>query len=77
MTPEQRYQRDLAAGDVFPDAAQAQVVRHTQRIYEDLSRDGQGRAPLLRELWGRFGGRRRALRGGCISGVVWAVARPT
>ena len=70
MTPEQRYQRDLAAGNVFPDAAQAQVVRHTQRIYEDLSRDGQGRGSLLRELWGRFGGRRRALRGLYLWGGV-------
>ena len=75
MTPEQRYQRDLAAGDVFPDAAQAQVVRHTQRIYEDLSRDGQGRGSLLRELWGRFGGRRELrglyLWGGVGRGKSW------
>jgi cell division protein ZapE len=69
MTPEQRYQRDLAAGDVFPEAAQAQVVRHTQRIYEDLSRDGQWRGSLLRELWRRFGGR-RALRGLYLWGGV-------
>jgi cell division protein ZapE len=69
MTPEQRYQRDLATGDVFPDAAQARVVRHTQRIYEDLSRDGQGRGSLLRELWGRFAGR-RALRGLYLWGGV-------
>ncbi|MGH9891272.1 MAG: cell division protein ZapE, partial [bacterium] len=69
MTPEQRYQHDLAAGNVFPDAAQQQALRHTQRVYEDLSRDGQGRGSLLRGLWGRFGGR-RALRGLYLWGGV-------
>ena len=64
MTPEQRYQRGLAAGDVLPDAAQQQAVRHTQRTYEDLSRDGQGRGPLLRELGGPV---RRSACSGAVS----------
>ncbi len=69
MTPEQRYRRDLAARDVVPDAAQAQAVRHTQRIYEELSGDNHGSESLLRELWGRFGSR-RAPRGLYLWGGV-------
>ncbi|MGI8425582.1 MAG: AFG1/ZapE family ATPase [Actinomycetota bacterium] len=61
MTPERRYQRDLAAGDVLPDAAQQRAVRHTQRTYEDLRpRRPRARAAASGAV-GRFGGR-RALR---------------
>ena len=69
MTPAERYRRDLEGGAVLPDAGQQQAVRRTQRIYEELTRDGRGRGSLLRELWGRFGGR-RALRGLYLWGGV-------
>ncbi|MGH8565569.1 MAG: AFG1/ZapE family ATPase [Gammaproteobacteria bacterium] len=69
MTPTERYRRDLDGGAVLPDTAQQLAVRHTQRIYEDLSRDGRERGSLLRELWGRFGGW-RALRGLYLWGGV-------
>lgn len=36
MTPRVRYQADLRRESFLPDPAQAQVVEHTQRLYEDL-----------------------------------------
>lgn len=54
MTPEQRYQCDLAAGDVLPDTAQARGVLHTQRIFDELVRP----ASLVRQARVRLAGRR-------------------
>lgn len=65
MTPEQRYRHDLAAGDVLPDAAQARVVLHTQRIFDELVRP----ASLVRQAWGRLAGR-RSIKGVYLWGGV-------
>lgn len=54
MTPEQRYQRDLAAEDSLPDTAQARVVLHTQRIFDELVRP----VSLVHRAWGRLAGQR-------------------
>ena len=54
MTPEQRYQCDLAAEDVLPDTAQAQAVLHTQRIFDELVMP----TSLVRQAWVRLAGRR-------------------
>jgi cell division protein ZapE len=35
-SPQARYQADLRRGDFSPDPAQAEAVRHLQRIYEEL-----------------------------------------
>lgn len=36
MTPSEQYQQELRRTDFLPDPAQAEAVRHTQRLYEDL-----------------------------------------
>lgn len=36
LTPIERYQRDLARPDFYPDPAQAEAVQHLQRLYERL-----------------------------------------
>lgn len=45
MTPQQRYQADLAKEDFFSDPAQAEAVSHLQRLYEDLVRRDQAPQP--------------------------------
>lgn len=37
MTPIERYQQDLQRPDFFKDSAQANAVRETQRLFEELS----------------------------------------
>ncbi len=36
LSPTQRYQHDLDAGLLVPDAAQAEAVAHLQHLYEEL-----------------------------------------
>lgn len=53
LSPQQRYAADLARPGFHPDPAQAAVVRHTQRVWQELM------APPPRHgLWDRLRGRR-------------------
>ncbi len=56
MTPQQRYEAELASGRLTPDASQVELVAATQRVYEELI------APVERRH-GWLAGVRRALRG--------------
>ena len=47
-TPLERYQSDLAAGVLMPDAAQANAIEHVQRLYKELLQPRPG--PLRRVL---------------------------
>lgn len=76
MTPTQRYERDLASGILLADPAQAEALRHFQRVYDDLlvawQAEQQG-AGLWQKLVARFGGeskRRRTVRGLYLYGGV-------
>lgn len=44
VTPRVRYQADLRRTAILPDPAQAKVVEHTQRLYEELLASGARRA---------------------------------
>ncbi|MEM7020666.1 MAG: cell division protein ZapE, partial [Pseudomonadota bacterium] len=55
MTPLEAYQRDLANG-FLPDTAQENVVKHTQRLYEELSKAPAPSEPAP-SLWGKLSGR--------------------
>ncbi|SEA08913.1 cell division protein ZapE [Alkalimonas amylolytica] len=53
-SPQEKYQQDLQRADFQPDAAQAEAVRHLQRLYDDLLQ--QQRRPL--GLWQRLLGKK-------------------
>lgn len=75
MTPAQRYERDLASGILLSDPAQAEALRHFQRVYDDLlevRRSEQG-AGLWQKLTARLTGTgkdRRAVKGLYLYGGV-------
>lgn len=46
LTPQARYQQDLAQPDFLPDAAQAKAVAHTQRLFDELLK-----TPLPKASW--------------------------
>lgn len=50
-TPRDRYQNDLAAGILLPDAAQARAIEYVQRLYEQLL---QARPGGLKRIVGRL-----------------------
>ncbi len=49
-TPVSRYQRDLSERKIVPDAAQAEAVRHLQRLFDQLLERGDGRPGGLSRL---------------------------
>lgn len=69
MTPIDRYQKDLNAGHIQPDACQAQAVIHLQRCFDALTQEKkqsfwQKRPPFFKQqklkpqglyLWGSVG----------------------
>lgn len=59
LTPEQRYQQDVANGLLFEDSAQRAAVAHFQRLYEALqARQGSSAGALGRLLPRWFGSAR-------------------
>lgn len=54
MAPNERYQQDLTSGVLVPDAAQAQAMRHIQRLYEELLANWSAQARGLAPWLGRF-----------------------
>ena len=58
LTPTQRYSRDVAAGILQKDAAQANAIAHFQRLYDDLVQTKPESASVLGQLWGRVAGAR-------------------
>lgn len=59
-TPLERYQRDLTRPDFSADAAQANAVRHTQRLFEALIEANKPRYGLLATLRERLSRRHHA-----------------
>jgi cell division protein ZapE len=71
LSPRQRYERDLAAGVLMPDQAQAHAIAHVERLYQELSTQAERRGSFLDRilrranpgpdpirglyLWGRVG----------------------
>lgn len=49
MTPRERYRQDVATRGFVHDAAQQDVVAHTQRIYDELTRPAA--APVVSWRW--------------------------
>lgn len=60
LTPLARYQADLASPEFSHDAAQAEAVRHTQRLYEKLMAPPPSAQPGWRERLLAWTGRRPA-----------------
>lgn len=56
MTPLERYQADLQRPDFFHDAAQANAVKHLQRLYDDLVAADHAKPGLFGKLLGRKSG---------------------
>src|SRR5690606_28157308 len=58
MSPVQRYERDLAAGILQADPAQAEALLHFQRVYDELLAvpTRESRASLWQKLAGALGG---------------------
>lgn len=50
-TPQQIYQAALATGNFYEDAAQAEAVAYTQRLYEDLLSTIQEPKLHMNDLW--------------------------
>lgn len=57
-TPLERYQRDLKKPDFSHDPAQANAVKHTQRLFEELIQANNPRYGLLATLRDRLNTRR-------------------
>ena len=71
LSPRQRYERDLAAGVLMPDQAQAHAIAHVERLYQELGTQPERRVSFLDRilrrtnpgpdpirglyLWGRVG----------------------
>mgnify|MGYP003671569944 FL=1 len=71
LSPRQRYERDLAAGVLMPDQAQAHAIAHVERLYQDLGAQPERQVSFLDRilrrtnpgpdpirglyLWGRVG----------------------
>jgi|SRR5690606_21078137 len=75
MSPVQRYERDLAAGILQADPAQAEALLHFQRVYDELLAvpARESRASLWQKLAGALGGGDRkppAVRGLYLYGGV-------
>ena len=64
-TPQARYQADLNAGRITPDAAQAAAVAHMDRVFHELGSSDDG--GLLDKLLGR----RKALWTGVRGLYLW------
>ena len=67
--PSERYQTDLQAGSIEPDAAQAHAIEHIDRVYRELraARDDGG---WVARLWPRNRPRWRTVRGLYLWGSV-------
>src|SRR5690606_9539754 len=50
LTPQERYRADLEREGFTSDPAQAAVVRHTQRLYEELTAAPPKPLPLIDRL---------------------------
>ncbi|MGR9090519.1 MAG: cell division protein ZapE [Gammaproteobacteria bacterium] len=50
LSPQQRYERDLAAGELMPDPAQAYAIAHVERLYRDLGAQAARRGSFLDRL---------------------------
>jgi len=75
LTPVQRYERDLAAGILQADPAQASALQHFQRVHDDLlaAHAQEQRTGLWQKLAGKLGGsgrNRRAVKGLYLYGGV-------
>ena len=71
MTPLQRYQNDLRAGDFCRDPAQLAAVQCTQRLYDELVAEHIPGANWLRRLARRVtGGKQPAIKGLYLWGGV-------
>src|SRR5690606_38270729 len=74
MSPVQRYERDLAAGILQADPAQAEALSHFQRVYDELlAAPARERTGLWQKLAGALGGggrKRQAVRGLYLYGGV-------
>lgn len=71
QTPQERYQSDLAAGVLLPDAAQANAIQHMQRLYDELLQPPPGPlARLLRRATGKGGVGGPAIKGVYFYGGV-------
>ena len=71
--PLQRYQHDLQSGLISADAAQAELVRQLQALYERIVRDELPGASLMARLLQRIRGnerQRKSIRGLYIWGGV-------
>ena len=68
-SPSERYQTDLQAGSIEPDAAQAHAIEHIDRVYRELraARDDGG---WVARLWPRNRPRWRTVRGLYLWGSV-------
>lgn len=56
LTPEQRYQQDVASGALFEDPAQRAAITHFQRVYEDLVARSAAPSGALGRLVSRWRG---------------------
>ncbi|MEE2001831.1 cell division protein ZapE [Alkalimonas sp. MEB108] len=52
-SPQEKYQQDLQRPDFQSDAAQAEAVRHLQRLYDDLLQQQRRPAGLWQRLLGK------------------------
>lgn len=50
LSPQEKYQQDLLRDDFQPDEAQAEAVRHLQRLYTDLLEPSKAKPGLLKRL---------------------------
>ena len=50
MTPLERYQAELARGELQPDGAQRRAVDHTQRLYDNLLEGSPGQRGLAQRI---------------------------
>ena len=53
MTPLERYEQDLQRPDFFRDEAQANAVRHLQRLYDDLVKQPSNSGGLFGRLFAK------------------------
>lgn len=70
LSPLQRYERDLVAGALIPDPAQALAIAHVERLYQDLIQNRARRRSFLDRLLRRVTSPVQAVRGLYLWGRV-------
>ncbi|MEK7991551.1 MAG: cell division protein ZapE [Thiotrichaceae bacterium] len=72
MTPQEIYQAALATGDFCKDAAQAEAVDYTQRLYEDLLNTLHEPKIQMSDLWMTLWNRKNNSKQQTIKGLyLW------